>query len=70
MTSYSALAVMIPSLVALVMTLLLAAGADFIDGDSAYFGTGAFEYYLDNKPENVGGGNELDEIDDLGLADH
>ena len=42
-------------------------GADFIDGDNAYFGTGAFEYYLDNKPENVGGGNELDEIDDWDL---
>ena len=27
-------------------------GADFIDGDNDYFGTGAFEYYLDNKPEN------------------
>ena len=27
-------------------------GADLIDGDNDYFGAGAFEYYLDNKPEN------------------
>ena len=38
-------------------------GADFIDGDNDYFGAGAFEYYLDNKPEDVSGGGNGNDID-------